>query len=341
MKKFFTIFLSLIFIITFGLSILLTSVQNTLFQADFHKKNIKEINLYQKAGSEIVPMLLLESGDSPMQQLPLSKRDLGELIQKSLPKGWLEQEVEKNIDSIFAYLKNQQADLLVAVNLEPLKTSFSQQFANNLEKKLKQLPPCSAAQMQNLQSGQVEELNCLPPQMAQENATQMLSEQLSGMTENVPNKIDLSEQLTPDVEENLKKIQQGYQLFTYARWGLIAVTSLLFIIILLINKKRITQLLKNISLVLAIIYGICFGALTWASSNIGLVLSGMPSSENPALDTVRNDIINITLSSFLKNLAGTKLAVLAISAGTFIVITIMNKFLAENSPKAETEALQQ
>jgi len=152
MKKFLSVVLSIFFLFSFSLVILLFSLENTLLQSSFHAKNLKEINLYQNVGKEIIPSLLLESGGSPMaQQMPLPKDALGEVIEQSIPASWLQGEVEKNLDNIFAYLRGKDENLAVNINLVPVKGDLSQNFAQAFEAKIQELPVCSREEMMEMQ----------------------------------------------------------------------------------------------------------------------------------------------------------------------------------------------
>jgi len=75
----------------------------------------------------------------------------------------------------------------------------------------------------------------VPPQLKQGGLPPEFSQQISGMTENVPDKIDLSGQLPPEAGEKLAEIQRGYQIFRMVMFGLLAVTASLFGALLLLK----------------------------------------------------------------------------------------------------------
>ncbi len=334
MKKFLSVVFSFFFLVALGLSILLFSVENTFLQSSFHAKNLKKINLYQDVGKEIIPSLLLESGDSPMgQQMPLPKDALGEVIEQSIPASWLEGEVERNLDNIFSYLKGRDRELAVSFNLEPVKDDLKTDFVQSFEAKIQELPVCSREQMMEMQGGNVESLECVPPQLKQGGLPPEYTQQISGMTKNLPDKIDLSEQFPPEAEENFTEIQRGYQGFRMGMWGLTAFTALLFIVLLLLNKDGLIGYLKNLSIVLLIGSVISFAVQFWLNSNIMQILPPMPAMEPAALNPVRDDLISVTVSSFLDYTSNITLVIIAVSA-LFLIFVILKSSLGKETPTA-------
>ncbi|MFW6143809.1 MAG: hypothetical protein ACOC4Z_02760 [Patescibacteria group bacterium] len=324
MKKFFSVVLSLIFLFVLFLTTLAFSLENTLFQSDFHTRNFKKINLYQTAATEIVPSLLTQNEESPLEQMPLTEEDLGEIIQQSIPEPWLQSEVEGNLDNAFAYLKGKEKTLDLSINLTPVKSSLAEDFAQNLLHKLQELPPCSQEQMLAMQSGEVDKLECLPPQAAQGDMEQQLSRQFSGMTEEIPEEINLSEQLPADAEAQLEKIQDGYQIFNMARWSLLGLTVGLFLILLLINGENILGYLKGLSITVLILSALSLAARFLIGSNVEKLLARMPKVEDQILNTLRNDLISVTLNSFLSYTTKITLVILAVSVVYLLALGVKN-----------------
>ncbi|MEA2020645.1 MAG: hypothetical protein U9M98_02910 [Patescibacteria group bacterium] len=334
MGKFLSFVLNFFFLVALGLSILTFSVENTLLQSSFHTKNLKEINFYQSIGKEVIPSLLLESGDSPMaEQIPLPKDALGEVIAQSIPASWLEGEVEKNLDNIFAYLKGKDANLAVNINLALVKEGLSQNFVRAFEAKLQELPVCSREQLMKMSESNVGSLECIPPHLKQGGLPPEFHQQISGMTANVPDRIDLSENLPPEAEDKFAGIQRGYQVFRIVMWGLMAITALLFIVLLLLNKERSLGYLKNLSIILLVGSVVSFTVQTWVSSNILQVLPALPKTEPAALNPVRDDLVSVTVSSFLGYTSNITLIFIAGSA-LFLLFVVVKNLLNKSSSVA-------
>lgn len=313
MKKFFSIFLSLVFLFSLFLSSLACSLQNTLFQASFHLKNLQKIDLYQKAATDIVPNLLAQQEESPLSQMPLTKEDLGQIIQASLPQGWLETEVEKNLNNSFAYLKGKRTNLALSINLTPVKETLDQSLARNLQNQLQQLPTCTQQQMLAMQSGRVDKLECLPPQMQAGDISGEFDRELAKMTENIPDKMNPTENLPAEAEEQLQKIRQGYQVFRAIQLGLIILTIILFLSLLLLNKKNILGYLKGLSIALVILSTLSLAGRFLIKSNIAKLAANIPAADNSALDALKNDLISVTLNGFLSYTSKITIVILAVS----------------------------
>ena len=263
------------------------------------------------------------------QQMPLPQDALGDIIEQSIPSDWLEGEVERNLGNIFAYLKGKEADLSLAVNLAPVKGNLSQNFVQAFEAKIQELPECTREQMLEMQGGNVENLECIPPQLKQGGLLPEFSRQISGMTEKLPDRIDLAEQLPPEAEEKFVEIQRGYRGFRMGMWGITALTALLFIILLLLNKANLVGYLKNLSIVLLIGSVVSFAVQAWVSSNVLQILPPLPKMGPAALNSVRDDLISVTVSSFLNYTSNITLAVFAISIIFLIFVFLKNVVTSE------------
>ena len=258
------------------------------------------------------------------QQMPLPKDALGDVIEQSIPAGWLEGEVEKNLGNIFAYLKGRDRELAVSFNLEPVKDDLGINFVQAFEAKIQELPVCSREEIMEMQGGNVESLECVPPQLKQGGLPPEFSQQISGMTENVPDKIDLSEQLPPEAEEKFTEIQRGYQGFRMGMWGLMVFTALLFIVLVLLNKENLVGYLKSLSIVLLLGSVVSFAVQFWLSSNILQILPPLPAMEPAALNPVRDDLISVTVSSFLDYTSSITLGIIAIATLSLVFIILKN-----------------
>ncbi len=290
MKKFLTIVLSLFFLLSLFLAVLFVSLENTFLQPNFHAENFKKINLYQRAGTEIIPALVLNQGqgDLPMDQTgPIPPENFGEIIQQSLPTNWLQQQVEEKLTNIFGYLKGKKSDLELTIELSPLKKSLAEGFAD---------------------------------------FDQEMSGQISGLTRNMPDRLDLTNQIPSDVWNQFQKVRRGYQVFRYLQWALVSLTAIYFLALVLVNKENLLGYFKNLTIVLLIFSTLKFGLGKLVGSNILGVLPKMPASESPALDVVRNDLIAVTLGSFLDYLTTIYLGIMIICGAFLGFLILKNTF---------------
>jgi len=87
--------------------------------------------------------------------------------------------------------------------------------------------------------------------------------------------------------------------------------------------------LKSLSIVFLLGSVISFAVQTWFSSNVLQILPPLPAMEPAAFNPVRDDLISVTVSSFLNYTSNITLAVFAISTIFLIFVVLKNVLTAE------------
>lgn len=310
------------------------SLDNTFLQASFHIKNLREIDFYQRAGG-VIPVLIMEGGSQSGQKMPLlSEEDLEEIMEESLPAGWLQEEVEEGLTNLFAYLKGESEELAVRIELSAVKESLAQNIVETYqgkESELRELPVCTWEQAQRMRSGEGE-LICRPSNMNPGREVEKIGGEISKEIETLPETIDLSEQLPEGVDKQLQQIQEGYQIFVQVGWGVVVVTGVLLVGLGLLYRQDIFGFLKKLSGVVFVLSLLGWGAMRLVIGRLRAggveVLPAMPSMGNQMVDGLRTDLITTTLSSYLGYLSKIKIVLLILTGG-FLSFWLIKRWMGK------------
>lgn len=167
------------FSILFGLllipTLILTTLNYTIFQPEFYSKALEKQHFYDQLPGQIAETVINSIESNGFQGIEqnvfaaLSKEQLEALLVAVIPEGWMQAQTEEGIKSVLGFLNFETIELKLRVNLQPIKDNLTGPDGKQVLKSfLAALPPCSGDQLSliisGLINGQVREiLLCNPP----------------------------------------------------------------------------------------------------------------------------------------------------------------------------------
>lgn len=232
------------FSILLALSLLLTlvniSMNQSIFEADFYSEVLDEQGFYNELPALVTDAILSNSqetlANSPLSML--SREQTEAFIEAVLPAEWVKQQTEIVLQSVLSFVNLQQDNLLVIIDLQPVKDNLTgpagKQAALNL---LNGLPECSTEQLNLIivavQSGQTGFELCNPPVDAFLLLDMILDPIMKEIANLVPPTIILPTNEQAQIILNMTQSPE-FQVYRYARTGLASLPWVCLILILLI-----------------------------------------------------------------------------------------------------------
>src|SRR3972149_791630 len=142
-------FLAFLVVLIFSVVIYMVNFKATFLNANFVKKELRKANFYTNLTKTIpsfLELLKVETKD-PKEAAQFDR--LIEFVKKDIKPELLQSEIEKNIDSSYAWLYGKTDKFEINLASSELTKSFEDFFFQGLEAKYPSLPVCTQAQVTN------------------------------------------------------------------------------------------------------------------------------------------------------------------------------------------------
>lgn len=232
----FSIFLA----ISLLLMLVSISMNLSIFKADVYAEVLDEQGFYNEFPALVTDAILSDSQET-LANSPLSwiaREQTEAFIEAVLPAEWVKQQTEFVLQSVMSFVNLQQDNLLVIIDLQPVKDNLTgpagKQAALNL---LTGLPECSTEQLNLIifavQNGQTGFELCNPPVNELLLLDLILDPIMKEIAKAVPSSIILPTNEQAQVILNLTQ-SPAFQVYRHARTGLALLPWVCLILILLI-----------------------------------------------------------------------------------------------------------
>jgi hypothetical protein len=275
--KGFIIGLSIMLAVCLIPAIINTSINQTLFKADFYSTVLKKTNFYDQM-PVILGETVMASGSTALQGSLLAGLDQEQfkwLMTSLLPSGWIEVETEAAMASVVDFMNFETDSLSIIVDLQPIKDHLAsaegKQAVINL---LDNLPDCSFDQLTQImiavQSGQGEFALCRPPLSGLFNIDIILDPVIDSFSASLPAAIILPPAGQAGIIENLvkspvfqiyKKLRSTLSLFPW-------ICLMLSLLIILLSIRSIRWLTGALG------FPLIFASVASALAGVWLYMSG-------------------------------------------------------------------
>lgn len=319
-KKVFTIIFIVFFVPCAILALILMNLRLTLLSADFVKKGLIRADFYNQAINKVLISLVnTNNQDGSFSFGPVDKDELVVILNKALPPGNLQSQVENGLTNFGQFLAGERADLGIIFNLGEPKKTLESQLSKSLEKEWENLPTCSDSQADS------EELaaDCKPSDtIADVEVHNLLYDSSSGILKNVPDNLNIQNTWV----KNLSVLDSAKNIYRFVDLGgkiALIVSLFLLLFIILLNLKPIFALFKTSGVALIIpsglvmvgtvVFHIIFFAFVTANLKLGLL----------------EELTSLSLA-LIKSIIGRYLLQTEIVSGVLVVIAITLLILAHH-----------
>jgi hypothetical protein len=223
------VFFSVLLGLTLLLVLLSVTLNFTLFNANFFKGILEKQGLYEQ-----LPQLAAESaientasqaqsgaGDGNLVSSMTSEQLVG-LINSVLPAGYLQDQIESNIDAAFDFMNLKTSNLDLVINMQPVKDRLlSTEGQQAIVDFVNSLPECTDEQVQailqskNSQNSSNEVPICKPPETYMEQALPQIQASLQDFAGSMPAQINLMEDQTQIVTLTSSQPFRVYMVFRF------------------------------------------------------------------------------------------------------------------------------
>ena len=162
-RKFFLTLLSLIFSLVFTIWITAFNLKYFFLNPNYYKNLLEKSGIYDQL-IEIIPDLTLDKQNFEFGNIPVrfTEEELLSIYSKVVTREYVQVQIEKTLDDTF-YSLNQGKNLDINISVEEPKENLQKEIQLLLEKKLRELPDCSEAELQSISSSEGSEIPlCLP-----------------------------------------------------------------------------------------------------------------------------------------------------------------------------------
>jgi hypothetical protein len=331
-RWFFGIILILAFVLFLSIGLPFSATMKVMTDKQNPKNWLSNADVYSKFSSDIVTIGVdqIKKQDTEGRNF-IPDAELTQILSTAFSAGWIQGEVEKNIDQLYDWLKNQDKNLVLTVDLSKNDAVLKSQLADSLKKQFALLPKCATIQNSTNYYDYLGK-KCLPSQVSLQevntfinnntNSTQIWKNPVIALDQNAIN---------PDLTESL---QNSYNIGANAYlwfWGI--TTAFCILIILLIPGW--TKGFVILGILMLISSGIWIGGTYLGSSIFDNIFNQFSTKvqgqlqlgdfQNIKSDIVDNLLRNGALQAFnnILNEIRTMSLYLVISAIVFIIIGII------------------
>jgi hypothetical protein len=339
LRKFFSSCLAILFVPILLTTIIAIGIKLSLLNPNFYLKIFDKSNSYTEL-IQTIPLNLsqtLQQGDSTTFG-PLTQDDLMSSLQESISPTWLKNNLQKILFGVSDYGNGKTYSINEIILLKDVKNTFIESISKKFDNKITDLPTCTKEQAKNMPTENVDpiSLSCLPNGTDIEKLKKQFKDELSGgddsFLKNIPDQYNLSDIVNknPLLSTNIKTVF-GYS--NIVLYSLITISTLLLLIITLINMKNISVMLKWISIPLLIVAILTLLTALLGNLSLGVIVNGstfnLPSAEAKVL---LYTIINIAIKQFFIFYYYCS-GILMIFSITLLVIAIIISKKQSNSPE--------
>jgi hypothetical protein len=308
--------LAILFAVLLGLVImfllLFLTLEGTLLNANFVKGVLVDQNVYDQ-----LPQLIAistksntasadQAGDSSNAVSIMTTEQLSQLIGIVLPEGYLQTEVERDLDSVYAFVNLQTTEMHLTINMQPIKDNLSGEAGKQVMLSyIDSLPVCTEEQAQALLQWQANPeavqgaALCKPPESVMAVAIPKIDESLQKFVDSMPAQIDLSPQGQANGTDTLVA-SVPYQIYRVLRFAMNYVpwvAGFLAVLIILLTLRSGKTMFACLG-VPALVGGLIGGACSLLSLSTGKTLVASMSSRGNPFDPMISGIIGEVMHSF-------------------------------------------
>lgn len=264
-----------------------------------------------------------------------------EFFDTLIPPAWVQQQIEQNIEAMFAWLEGETPYPYLRVDLSDIGERLnSEEGQEALRSLLSRLPPCELGEEFATQ----EELlpHCRPPDPALDEA---MEEKLPALQERLPEDVDFRKmvrigEIDLETLKNLGKIQQVYRVFTVASVLVWPVCLFLLALALLCAARSLDQALRWIGWPLLAAGGLAMAAVgvifVIASLVVERGLGQLPPDASAPQALL--ELLKLLLRQLIRGVTGRGLLLAGgAAAGGLVALVIAALVHSASEPEAQGE----
>jgi hypothetical protein len=155
-RRIFSIFFGVLFCLVLIVSIFWIPVQKVLLQPDVYKQALQDQGFYRVYPQMVTGLLFGETSSSmlgnSLNQITsrLDQEKVDQFIFSMIPPTWFQDQLNANLDRVFAFLNGSGETLSLGVDLGGIKTNLAEE--GNIRGLIQLLPECTASDLTSLLS---------------------------------------------------------------------------------------------------------------------------------------------------------------------------------------------
>jgi hypothetical protein len=329
-RKFFAVFLIIIFIPLMIAMVLAWNVKLTALNPSFLTQQLEKSDVYGKV-EELTPKYLVEQLNNRSEVNGLTNLvltpEIEESFKENFPKSWIQSNTENIINQTLTYVNSQSLEFDLQIDLGFIKNRLRNFLPVFLKPQIESLPVCQSNELSN-----DENITCRPSDMTSDAFAQQITDEIfkdeNSFVSKIPDSYNLGNQLTNQGQVfSIAQARQNIQNFNFGLYLLSALVALIFILIGLLIFRPISSVLRWLGISL-IIPGILL---------IPLSISRffLPSFVQSALQRYPSDIVQV-IQSLSSNISiGILNNILYVGLGLIIlaIILFILSFIFKKRPK--------
>jgi len=324
-KKIVSIILAIIAGISLIVFLLSSSIRSTIVNPDFYKDNFKKANTYSELINSGIPSLIMSSTISNDQLTNfLAQKGIIYVVQHTIPASWVEEKMDALIDNVTKFISNSPKTPKVVVKLNDMGIYLTQ-IGDGLSLVEQIIPSCEDAGKDTISQLFNIKIDC-------KNMSTNL-DQIKAEIEKMRIKVINLKLVETDISQ---EIQNAADIFTgikdYANkvniyfWTSLVVLIISLLLIILLQIKNIYNLIKYITIPIAISSAIMLlAALSTKSSFLSSLDNNLQISTTPEMKSIILNFLHVCIVDRFTNVITISAIILLISAGIYIVSLFYHK----------------
>lgn len=314
----------------FATFLITATMENTIAKADFYKQNLNEIDAYNRLINDGIPSLITDATITDNEATNfLAKQAIIFVIQKTVSPNWVQSEVNNILDKTAQFFSEPVKDEPnISVKLENFDANITS-ISDGLAVLNQFIPSCEDAK--NMQESDTANILNLPLNCESMNTNlDDIKAEITTAQAKI-NTLSLKDiELTTSIQKVFDKINliKNYIVaLSAAMWISLALSILIVIILLLINRKTIPSIIRSTSLSLAIS---SFLVLVYATIEKSLINPQIANSIDLKISytfkLLITDIAKVNIDNFFNYLITLSLIVFIIMIIINLVTYILKKY---------------
>ncbi|MBN1954634.1 MAG: hypothetical protein JW900_06240 [Anaerolineae bacterium] len=238
------------------LGIAMLDVQMTLLNAGFWKASVLQNQVYTRLPELGIDVLYEQLASAPPDsegglvavelQETFERQELVDFVAAMVPPAWMQRQVEQNVDALFAWLDGESSYPAVQIDTGGLVDHIEGEGGRDaVQQLLAHLPPCEPGERFDMPAEGFFP-DCRP---SEEELNEVLDEVLPQLAGAIPTGASYQAaleagEITPEMEEGMRGIQQAYRAYRLATWGVWGACLLLLGLILLLAARSVKGLFQ-------------------------------------------------------------------------------------------------
>ncbi len=214
MRKLLALPFGLVFVVLLAATIAAFSLRSFALDPQFYTSTLKQQGVFESFEQDPLKYIDLSAQFDQLSALPQDTQR--QVIQSTLPPGWLEQELTKAIGSLFDWLKSDQARPTVTLDLRPIKDRLQGPPGEQIAREVvASIPTCAPDQSPNIVPGRLPD--CLPAVFDRSFVADQVTQVLDESARQLTSQLDVGAVLARDAP-NIRTIQRATQWLSSGVW---------------------------------------------------------------------------------------------------------------------------